>query len=184
MSQRPGSRVRTESAPAIVTMGVCGSGKTTVGEALAARLGVVFRDADEFHPEANVAKMSAGIPLTDEDRWPWLDAISAAIRETPATTPVVVSCSALRQIYRERVVDAAGRQVTFVHLDGPRELLMRRMASRKGHFMPVSLLDSQLALFEPPASNEPAIRLSVTEPIDQIVDRIVDRLGLETVGDK
>ena len=164
------------AAPAIVTMGVCGSGKTVVGERLAAWLGVGFRDADEFHPRSNVEKMSAGIALTDEDRWPWLDAIAAAIRAAPRDAAVVVSCSALRRIYRDRIRRAAGRPVTFVFLSGARETLAGRMAGRKGHFMPASLLDSQLRLLEPPSPDEAAIEISVEQPVEAVVAAIIDRL--------
>lgn len=161
-------------------MGVSGSGKTTVGETLAARLGVGFRDADEFHPAANVAKMSAGTPLTDDDRWPWLDAIAAAIRETPPDRPVVVSCSALRRIYRDRIRAGAGRRVDFVFLNGSRDLLAERMKTRKGHFMPVSLLDSQIATLEPPTPDEEAIAVPIDIPVGAIVDRVVAVLASRT----
>jgi len=166
--------------PAVVMMGVSGSGKTTIGAALAKRLGVPFRDADGFHPKANVEKMSAGIPLTDEDRGPWLDAIAAAIRETPANDGIVVSCSALRKIYRERIVRSAGRRVTFVHLDGTKDMIAPRMATRTGHFMPLSLLDSQLATLEPLGPDEPGFRVSIELPPERIVDAIVERLGQGT----
>lgn len=162
--------------PAIVTMGVCGSGKTTVGERLAERLGVPFRDADEFHPGANVEKMSAGMPLTDEDRVPWLDAVSAAIRDADPTRPVVVSCSALKRSYRERIKATAGRPVDFVHLAGPREILRQRMGGRTGHFMPASLLDSQLATLEPPAPDERALTVSIELPVNEIVDKALGAL--------
>lgn len=163
-------------APAIVMMGVSGSGKTTVGGALAKRLGVPFRDADGFHPKANVEKMSAGIPLTDEDRWPWLDAIAAAIKSTPPNEGIVVSCSALRRIYRDRIIAGAGRPVTFVHLAGTKETIAPRMSTRTGHFMPVSLLDSQLATLEPPGPDEPAMSVSIEEPVEAIVETILERL--------
>jgi gluconokinase len=158
-------------------MGVSGSGKTTVGGALAKRFGVPFRDADEFHPKANVAKMSAGIPLTDEDRWPWLDAIAVAIHETPPDKVIVVSCSALRKIYRDRILRGAGRPVTFVYLAGTKETIAPRMATRTGHFMPLSLLDSQLATLEPPTADEPAIPVSIDQPVEAIVEMVVRRLG-------
>lgn len=161
-------------------MGVSGSGKTTVGAALAKRLGVPFRDADGFHPKANVEKMSAGVPLTDEDRWPWLDAIAAAIRETPAGEGIVVSSSALRKIYRDRILKGAVRPVTFVHLDGTKETIAPRMATRTGHFMPLSLLDSQLATLEPLGPDEPGFRVSIELPPERIVDAIVERLGTRT----
>src|SRR6185436_6848465 len=124
-------------------------------------LGVPFRDADEFHPRSNVEKMSAGIPLTDEDRWPWLDAIGAAIHDTPLDKGIVVSCSALRRVYRDRILKAADRPVTFVHLDGPRAVLAERLRGRKGHFFPPSLLDSQIATLEPLGDEEPGFRVSL-----------------------
>lgn len=169
----PDAVLTAKAAPALVIMGVSGSGKTTVGQALAARLGVRFRDADEFHPAANVAKMSAGIPLDDADRRPWLDAIAAAIRGTPEGQPVVVSSSALRRVYRDRIRAGAGRAVDFVYLHGPRELLAERMKTRTGHFMPVSLLESQLATLEPPGPEEAAIPVSIELPVDAIADRVM-----------
>jgi gluconokinase len=165
-------------SPAVVMMGVSGSGKSTVGEALAARLGVPFRDADEFHPKSNVEKMSAGIPLIDDDRWPWLDAIGAAIHDTPAGKGIVVSCSALKRVYRDRILKAAGRPVTFVHLDGPKAVLAERLKGRKGHFFPPSLLDSQLATLEPLAPDEPAMRVSIELPVEKQVSDIIERLNL------
>lgn len=168
--------VQNERPPAIVTMGVSGSGKTTIGEEIAARLGVPFRDADEFHPRANVEKMSSGIALTDEDRAPWLDAIGAAIRDADPERPVVVSCSALRRAYRDRIRAIAGRRVDFVFLHGDEETLRRRMAGRKGHFMPSSLLASQLATLEPPMPDEQAIAVAVDQPVTTIVDEVLDAI--------
>jgi len=130
----------------IVVMGVSGSGKTTVGTALAETLGVEYAEADAFHPQANIDKMSSGVPLTDEDRAPWLEAIAAWIREHQATGGVVTS-SALKRRYRD--VLRSGGDAWFAHLDGDREILTERMKTRSGHFMPVSLLDSQLADLEP-----------------------------------
>jgi carbohydrate kinase (thermoresistant glucokinase family) len=164
--------------PAIVMMGVSGSGKSTVGAALAKKLGVPFRDADEFHPKSNVEKMSAGIPLTDADRWPWLDAIGAAVHDTPAEKGIVVSCSALKRVYRDRILKAAGRPVMFVHLDGPKAVLAERLKGRKGHFFPPSLLDSQLATLEPLAADEPAMRVSIELPVSKQVEEIIQRLHL------
>jgi gluconokinase len=164
--------------PAVVMMGVSGSGKSTVGEALAKKLGVPFRDADEFHPKSNVEKMSTGIPLTDDDRWPWLDAIGAAIRDTPPDKGIVVSCSALKRVYRDRILKAAGRPVTFVHLDGLKAVLAERLKGRKGHFFPPSLLDSQLATLEPLTANEPAMRVSIELPVEKQVEEICKRLKL------
>lgn len=163
--------------PAIVIMGVAGSGKTTVGALLAERLGLPFRDADEFHPPSNVAKMSSGIPLVDEDRWPWLDAIGAALRASTGKG-IVVTCSALKRIYRDRIRAAAGHPVRFVLLDGPRHLLADRIGRRKGHFMPPSLLDSQLATLERPAPDEGAITVSIEPPPEEIVAAITEKLAL------
>jgi len=130
----------------VVVMGVAGSGKTTVGQALAAELGVEYAEADAFHPAANIAKMSAGVALTDADRAPWLRAIAAWIRSRRATGGVV-SSSALKRSYRD--VLRADEDVWFLHLTGPAEVIAERIAARPGHFMPVSLLDSQLADLEP-----------------------------------
>lgn len=164
--------------PAIVLMGVCGSGKTALGRQLGARLGLTFRDGDEFHPRANIDKMSAGTPLTDDDRWPWLDAIGAAIgAASTAGNGIVVGCSALKRIYRERIAAAAGRPVLFVWLDGARETLKRRLVARRNHFMPASLLDSQLAILEPPGAEELAIRISVEPPLAQVVRATIAAIG-------
>ncbi len=154
-------------APAIVVMGVSGSGKTTVGEALAADLGVPLLEGDQFHPKANIDKMSSGTPLTDDDRWPWLDAIAKAIRDAP--DGVIVTCSSLRRIYRDRLRAGTGRPMIFVFLSGSRETLAARLAARKGHFMPASLLDSQLATLEPPHPDEPGIVEVSFEPTLEVV---------------
>jgi gluconokinase len=160
-------------APAIVVMGVSGSGKTTVGEALAAYLGVPLLEGDQFHPQANIDKMSSGTPLTDDDRWPWLDAIAKAMRDAP--DGVIVTCSSLRRVYRERLRAGAGRPVVFVFLSGSRETLAARLAARKGHFMPASLLDSQLATLEPPGPNEPGIvEVSLEPPVEVVVKAAID----------
>ncbi|HEY4152825.1 MAG TPA: gluconokinase, partial [Pseudolysinimonas sp.] len=149
----------------IVVMGVSGSGKTTVGAALADALGVRFVDGDALHPAANVAKMAAGIPLEDADRAPWLDAIGAVL----ASGPVVVACSALKRTYRDRL-RAAAPMLELVFLDGSRELLASRMTARPGHFMPASLLDSQLATLERPTPDEHAFGADSSEPVAEIVD--------------
>ena len=163
------------NGPAIIVMGVAGSGKTSVGGALSERLGFPFRDGDEFHPAANVAKMSSGVPLTDEDRWPWLDAIGKAVRDA-GDDGIIVACSALRRVYRDRLRAAAGRPIVFVHLTGSRALLAERLAARKGHFMPPSLLDSQLATLEPPGPGERALAVSVEPPVATIADEVVAKL--------
>lgn len=155
---------------AIVVMGVSGCGKTSVAEGLAAALGATFIEGDSLHPAANVEKMSKGVPLSDEDRWPWLDTIARAMAKTLSDgKSAVVSCSALKKVYRDRLRNAAGGSLAFVFLQGSRDLLTARMAARRGHFMPVSLLDSQLAALEDP-SGEPGV---VTVDIDAPVERIV-----------
>ena len=146
--------------PLLVVMGVSGSGKTTVGIALAAALDVPFRDADDLHPAANVAKMAAGIALTDDDRMPWLALVGAELAAAPGG--LVIACSALKKVYR-RAILAAAPAVRFVFLDGSRGLLESRVQFRQGHFMPAALLDSQLATLEPLAPEEPGVRVSLDE---------------------
>ena len=145
-------------------MGVSGSGKTTVGLALAARLGVPFADGDDLHPAANLRKMTDGIPLTDADREPWLDAVGAALADGTR----VVACSALRRRYRDRL-RAAAPGLHVVYLEVPRAVLEERMTHRSDHFMPVALLDSQLATLEPPGLDEGALTLDATLPVDELV---------------
>jgi gluconokinase len=152
-------------------MGVSGSGKTTVGSSLAPLLGVRFVDADALHPASNVAKMSAGIPLTDADRWPWLDAVGQVLAEGS----VVVACSALRRAYRDRLRSAAP-DLRLVHLEGTRDLLAERMGTRD-HFMGVALLDSQLATLERPDSDEGALVYDVILPVGEIVTDAAARLA-------
>jgi len=155
----------------VVVMGVSGSGKTTVGAALADALGLRFVDGDALHPAANVAKMAAGIPLDDADRAPWLDAIGAVL----AAGPVVVACSALKRAYRDRLRAAApGLQLVF--LDGDPALLASRMTARPGHFMPASLLDSQLATLERPESDEHALTADIARPAGEIVTALAERM--------
>ncbi|RZQ62603.1 gluconokinase [Amycolatopsis suaedae] len=153
--------------PVVVVMGVAGSGKTTVGTELARRLGVPYAEADEFHPEANIAKMSAGTPLTDEDRWPWLDAIARWIGRHAGPGGVVTS-SALKRSYRD--VLRGGGDVWFVHLHGDRELIAERMRKRSGHFMPVSLLDSQIADLEPLQPDEAGVVLDIARSPADLVE--------------
>ncbi|WP_270934668.1 gluconokinase [Falsiroseomonas oryzae] len=145
--------------PLIVLMGVTGAGKSTVGTLIAERLGLPFRDADEFHPPANIAKMSSGQPLTDDDRWPWLDAIGAHLAAHRGRG-CVVTCSALKHAYRDRL-RAAVPDLRFVHLHGDMALVAARQAARQGHFMPASLVASQFATLEAPSSEEGVIALDV-----------------------
>jgi gluconokinase len=158
-------------------MGVAGSGKTTIGEKLAERLGWPFEDGDRFHPKANVEKMSAGHPLTDEDRWPWLQAIADEIdRVGKQAAHVVIGCSALKRSYRDVLVH--GRDdVRIVYLDGTQELIARRLAARKGHFMPPSLLESQFRTLEVPGPDEHAITVSIDVSVEQIVSNIARKLA-------
>lgn len=160
---------------AIVVMGVAGCGKTTVAEALAERLGWPVADADDFHPPENVAKMRAGTPLTDVDRMPWLRTIRDWISD--ADGDVVVTCSALRRIYRD-VLSEADARVRFVHLHGTRELHKQRMEARQGHFMPLALLDSQLATLELLQADEDGAMVSIDGTPEQIVASALTALDL------
>jgi gluconokinase len=170
--------VGSETPCALVVMGVSGSGKSTIAEQLAARIGWHYVDGDLFHPPANVAKMSAGHPLTDEDRWPWLRAIAAEIdRLSAASQRAVVACSALKRAYRDILVH--GRDdVRIVFLDGTQDLIAKRLAARKGHFMPPGLLDSQFQTLEPPQASERPITVSIDASVEAIVDAIVRQLQL------
>lgn len=162
---------------AIITVGVSGSGKTTVAEALAERLRWSFVDGDAFHPAANVEKMRSGTPLTDEDRWPWLKAIAAEIaRRRAADDRVVIACSALKRAYRNILVDGHS-DVLLVHMKGSRELIMSRLAPRQGHYFPASLLDSQLATLEEPDASENALSILIDKDVGSIVDEIVAALA-------
>lgn len=153
--------------PVIVVMGVAGSGKTTVGAALAARVGTIFADGDVFHPPANIAKMTAGHPLTDEDRQAWLAAMADWVR-TRADLGGVLGASLLKRRYRDQL-RAAG-PVWLLHLRGDRQMLERRLATRVGHFMKVSMLDSQLADLEPLEPDEPGLEIDLAKPAEEIVD--------------
>ncbi len=171
---------RDKATIPIVVMGVAGSGKSSIGKALAQRLGVPFRDADEFHPKANIDKMSAGIPLTDADRWPWLDAIGKALGESDGR--LIVACSALKRSYRKRLIEAAGRPLVFLWLDGSKATIGARMSHRKHHFMPLSLLDSQFATLEPPGPDEPVVRVSIEPPLNQVVASALAALSAAGAG--
>lgn len=151
---------------AIVVMGVASCGKTTIGEALARHFSVPFIEGDKLHGETNVAKMSVGIPLTDEDRWPWLARVGEALQGQEGC---ISSCSALKRAYRDAIMLSAARPVTFVHLNGAADVLRRRIAARAGHFMPASLLDSQLATLELPQADEDAVIIDIDQPTGAIV---------------
>jgi gluconokinase len=165
-----------EQLPVLVVMGVSGSGKSTVAGIVAGRLGWDLEEGDDLHPPANVAKMASGIPLTDDDRWPWLDQIGAWIREhTAAGRPGVITCSALRRVYRDRL---RGDGVVFVYLAGTRELIGQRLAARTDHFMPSALLDSQLATLEPPGPDENTLRVELGPTAAELAAEIINRLRL------
>lgn len=150
----------------IVVMGVSGSGKTTIGEKLAQRLAWPFIEGDDYHPRENIAKMASGMPLNDDDRWPWLDRLNERLR---SERDAVLACSALKESYRQRLL-AGIDESRVVYLDGAKTLIASRVAARKHRYMPASLLDSQFATLEPPAQ---AIRVDVSAPPDQNVDAIV-----------
>jgi len=162
--------------PLVVVMGVSGSGKTTIGAALAQRLRVPFADADDFHPQANIDKMSAGIPLTDDDRGPWLATIATWLAEHAAGGGVA-SCSALKRSYRD-VLAAAAPQVFFVHLHGDPDVIAARVAGRPGHFMPAALVESQFATLEPLEPGEHGAVLDVDQQVDDLVTQSLDLLDL------
>lgn len=157
-------------------MGVCGCGKTLIGQMFADAVGGAFEDADHFHPKENVAKMSVGIPLTDEDRRPWFAALRSRILEMRGRTPCyVLACSALKQAYRDALRDGdPATDLVFVYLHGSRELIAERMAGRKGHYMPPSLIDSQFAILEDPPE---AIRISIDQTPDEILQNVLLSLG-------
>lgn len=170
MSTAP-SQPQSEPSRIIIVMGVSSSGKSTVGAALGRALHAPFLDGDKYHPEANVEKMRNGIALTDEDRWPWLEALSGALVEAASKKNVAVgACSALKKAYRDFITEKAGEPVLFVYLDGSREIIAERMAKRSHEYMPTSLLDSQFATLEVP---DPAIENALPVPVTDSVDKIV-----------
>ncbi|MEP1207197.1 MAG: gluconokinase [Rhizobiaceae bacterium] len=158
-----------------VVMGVAGCGKTTIGEALAEATGGTFLDGDSYHPAENIEKMSRGDPLTDDDRWPWLKIFGAEIAARDGL--VIGGCSSLKRSYRDHITSAAGEPVLFIYLDGSRELIADRMGKREGHFMPTSLLDSQFAALEVPASDECAISVNIDATTAEIVEDLLRKLG-------
>lgn len=160
--------------PVIVVMGVAGSGKTTIASALAEHLGVPFVEGDSLHPPANVKKMAAGMPLTDADRWPWLEAIGARMEvERASGHGVVMSCSALKRSYRDALRGCVAGRVRFILLDGSQALIGERMKKRKGHFMPAALLESQFATLERPGADEDAAILDISHSIPSLVAEAV-----------
>jgi gluconokinase len=162
--------------PVLVIMGVSGSGKSTVAGILAGQLGWDLEEGDDLHPPANVAKMSAGTPLTDQDRWPWLDKVAEWITEhTAAGLPGIITCSALKRIYRDRM---RGDHVIFVHLTGDRDTINQRISARQDHFMPPALLDTQIATLEAPAPDENVLEVNLGRPPAEEAAEIITRLAL------
>jgi gluconokinase len=163
--------------PVLVLMGVTGSGKSTVGGVLAGRLGWDLGEGDDLHPSENVAKMASGHPLTDDDRWPWLQSVREWIDEhVAAGQPGVITCSALKRAYRDVL---RNEHVVFVHLAGRRDQLLARLTARHGHYMPASLLDSQLADLRPPDEDEQAIEIDIGDSPSVQAAAIVERLALD-----
>ena len=161
---------------AVVVMGVCGCGKSTVGERLARELGALYIEGDAFHPPANVARMAAGIALTDADRQGWLEALAAQLADARrARRSVVLACSALKRRYRD-VLRRGAPDLRVVHLAGDRAMLAARLAARRGHYMPASLLDSQLVTLEAPGPDERAITLDAGAPTDALVQSALTQL--------
>ncbi len=174
------SRTSAEPVPvpgrALIVMGVSGSGKTTLGGRLASELGYRFIEGDDLHPAANVAKMSVGTPLTDDDRWPWLDRVAERVRVLHAGG-CVISCSALKRVYRDHIRAQAGVAVTFVHPEVDRQILGFRMRDRPGHYMPPSLLESQLTTLERPGPDEGAIRLNGVLSLETLTKQVLTHLS-------
>lgn len=163
-----------------IVMGVAGSGKSLIGSALAYALSIAFVDGDDLHSPQNIERMASGIPLTDEDRAGWFRAISDRLREAKAAgTGIVVACSALKRSYRDFLRAQAG-DLRFIFLTGPREVIEKRLAHRPGHFMPPSLLDSQLAILEEPGPDEDVLVCDITKSPDAIVSDLMERLSTET----
>ena len=163
---------------ALIVMGVSGSGKSTIADQLARRLGWRYEDGDWFHPPSNVAKMSAGQPLTDEDRWPWLQAIADEIdRVCKESGHVVIACSALKRAYRDVLVHGRN-DVRIIYLNGTQELIASRLSLRKDHFMPPGLLASQFKTLEPPEAREIPVIVSIDASVEAIIDDAIRQLKL------
>ena len=157
-----------------IVMGVSGCGKSSVGSGVAAQIGATFTDGDDLHPKANIQKMAAGIPLQDADRYPWLDKVADTLRT--AEGPCVIACSALKRKYRDQIRNRVGEPVLFLYLHGSRDVLQKRMSARRGHFMPVSQLDSQLNDLEPPDNSETHITVDIDQPIQAVIQDAVEKI--------
>jgi len=157
----------------VVMMGVCGTGKTSVGQIIASRMGWTFIEGDDLHPATNREKMASGTPLTDADRWPWLDRIADRMRDIDqAGGSAVVACSALRQVYRDRLCKS-GARIIFLHLTGDARVIRQRMESRIGHYMPPGLLDSQLATLEPALPGETLHQIDISGTVEGITEAAI-----------
>ncbi|WP_246750439.1 gluconokinase [Martelella lutilitoris] len=167
---------KAETPRAVIVMGVSGCGKSSVARLIAERMGFEQVEGDDLHPAANVEKMSAGIPLEDADRWPWLDRVGAELARE-RQTGVVVTCSALKKIYRDRLRATAGQPLAFVFLNGSETLLAERIGARAGHFMPTSLLKSQLETLEDPSGEPGVVTVDIDNPLKVIADKAVAGLG-------
>ena len=177
-----GSNDMSARTTTVVFMGVCGSGKTTIAKLFAQRIGWPFAEADDFHSAANVAKMASGTPLTDDDRWPWLRSLRDWIsKEATAGHNVVMTCSALKKAYRD-ILREANSDVYFIELTGSREVLMARLTSRKDHYMPAKLLDSQLAILES-IDDEPGFIVDIDHTASEVVDNAIALLKLPVVSE-
>jgi len=163
----------------IVVMGVTGCGKSSVARELANQLGTAFVDADDYHPKTNIEKMSAGIPLTDIDRWPWLNVVSTVLNDEVASNQIVVAaCSMLRRAYRDHLIEKTHASVVFIYLSGTRDTIAERMSQRQNHFMPMTLLESQFQILEPPDPDESAIQIDIKSSITEITQLIRDQIDV------
>jgi gluconokinase len=169
------SQPLSHSSLRLVLMGVAGSGKSSVGEALAQKINARYFDGDDLHPKANIEKMSRGEALNDDDRWPWLTLVGEALAKADGT--LIIGCSALKRMYRDHIRLKAEGPVIFVHLSGSRAVISGRMGARTGHFMPTTLLDSQFATLEPPAADEHAITVDIDQSLEAVVDDIAAQLA-------
>lgn len=161
----------------VVVMGVSGSGKSLIGEGVSERFGIPFIEGDKLHPQSNVDKMSEGTPLTDEDRWPWLDRVAAELKDSwQENGGAMAACSALKKAYRDRLRNEVGADLRFVFLEGSKELFNARMNERKHHFMPSSLLDSQFATLEEPSGEDDVITVNVDATPEEIIDAVAEKL--------
>jgi carbohydrate kinase (thermoresistant glucokinase family) len=167
-----------QPARIVICMGVSSCGKTVTGQAIASRFNMPFLDADGFHSQANKDKMRAGIPLTDEDRWPWLAGLAHALHDAAAQSGMAIgACSALKRVYRDYLIAEAGEPILFVYLKGTQALIAERIAKRHHEYMPASLLPSQFATLEEPTPDENALTEPVTLSVDEITDRVVAEIG-------